>query len=66
MNKKGEKVVCEKYIKTSISLSIKQVENLLKKMKNSVCNILIDDITGTGFFCKIPLDNNTSIKTLIT
>ena len=57
----------ERNTRTSVSLTIKQMEKLLKKMKNSVCNILIDDDPkGTGFFCGIKLDNNKSIKTLIT
>ena len=55
----------ESFVKNSVYLTIGQIEKILKIMKNSVCNILIDNTEGTGFFGEIKLDNNKSIKTLI-
>ena len=56
----------ESFVKNSVYLTIGQIEKILKIMKNSVCKILIDNTEGTGFFGEIKLDNNKSIKTLIT
>ena len=54
----------ELYIRTSPVLTIEKTEFILKQMKYTVCKI--GNSNGTGFFCQIPLINNSSIKGLIT
>ena len=48
----------EKFVKkTPYQISLKGIEKILFQMKNCICKIFYDDETGTGFFCKIPLEN---------
>ena len=50
----------EKKIKGSpCYVSISGTETILNQMKNSICKIRINQTNGTGFFCKIPYENNT-------
>ena len=50
----------EKKIKgTPDYISISGTETILNQMKNSICKIKINQTNGTGFFCKIPYENNT-------
>lgn len=51
----------ESYIETSPLLTIDKVELILGQMYKAVCNIEIGNKKGTGFFCKIYLDNCTKI-----
>ena len=57
----------EKYIIGSpLPVSIKGTEIILDKMKTCICKILKDNgVKGTGFFCKIPYENNL-LSVLIT
>lgn len=58
----------EEYIEDSISeFEIEGVEQILFQMKYCICRIYKDKKRGTGFFCKIPLKNNTNfLPVLIT
>ena len=48
------------------SISLKGTEEIVEQMKKKVCKIFIgNDIKGTGFFCKIPYNNN-ELKVLMT
>jgi len=50
----------EKKIKNSPDyISISGTQTILNQMRNSICKIKINQINGTGFFCKIPYENNT-------
>ena len=50
----------EKKIKNSPDyVSISGMQTILNQMKNSICKIKINNINGTGFFCKIPYENKT-------
>ena len=50
----------EKIIRNSPGyISISCVETILNQMRNSICKIRINQTNGTGFFCKIPYENNT-------
>ena len=53
--------------KYPIQTSIEGTKKILNQMENCVCKIYkgIKE-KGTGFFCKIPLPDKTSIKVLIT
>ncbi len=57
----------EKYIIDSpLPVSIKGTEIILDQMKTCICKILKDNgVKGTGFFCKIPYENNL-LPVLIT
>ena len=57
----------EKYINDSpLPVSIKGTEIILDQMKTCICKILKDNaVKGTGFFCKIPYENNL-LPVLIT
>ena len=35
-------------------------EKIVDQMKNNVCKIKIENVQGTGFFCKIPFPNNSN------
>ena len=52
MNKNGEEVIYENFVKSSVYLNIEQIKNILQEMINGICCILIDNIAGTGFFAK--------------
>ena len=50
----------EKIIRNSPGyISISCIETILNQMRNSICKIRINQTNGTGFFCKIPYENNT-------
>ena len=56
----------EKIIRNSPGyISISCIETILNQMRNSICKIRINQTNGTGFFCKIPYENN-SINVLMT
>ena len=56
----------EKVIKNEIEpASLEVTENIIYQMKKCVCKIYINGITGTGFFAKIPY-NNELLNVLIT
>ena len=38
-----------------------QLYNMMEQMEKCICMIKIDNTNGTGFFCKIPLNNNNNI-----
>ena len=40
-------------------VSMSGTETILNQMKNCVCKIKINQLYGTGFFCKIPYKNET-------
>ena len=43
------------------------LEKIFKQMNNCICKIEIENMKGTGFFCKIPFPNlNNMIPVLIT
>lgn len=62
-----EDFIPEKYIEKSPSpISIEKMEKILFQMKNSICRIINNDgQKGTGFFCRIPYNDNL-IPFLIT
>jgi len=48
-------------------VSLESTEIIIKQMKKNIIKIHLDDGTkATGFFCKIPFNNNKEIKVLIT
>ena len=62
-------IIKEKYIRDSISeFGINGIEEILFQMKHCACKIYKSEkITGSGFFCSIPLGNkNDSLPVLIT
>ena len=38
-----------------------QLYNVMEQMEKCICMIKIDNTNGTGFFCKIPINNNNHI-----
>ena len=56
------------YIKgASDSISLEQIRKIDFQMTNCICNIIHNNITGTGFFCRIPFpDNYSLLPVLIT
>ena len=61
----------EKYIKLYPGpVSLQVTEQILEQMKKTICEICLRDegIKGSGFFCKIPFQNNNNnfITVLIT
>ena len=57
----------ERYLKGSVDpVNIKQTKKILNQMINSICKIKMGAYNGTGFFCKIKLDENTIINCLMT
>ena len=57
----------EKKIINSIDpASIQCTKIILEQMMKCVCKIKIKGMLGTGFFCKIPMENNIQIKCLLT
>ena len=50
-----------------VSISLEKTKIILEQMKKKVCKIKIGRNRGTGFFCKIPYqDNNNLLSVLIT
>ena len=59
--------IVEKFIKDSLSpVSIQTMEIILEQMMRCACKIKIKGTLGTGFFCKIPIENDTQINCLLT
>ena len=55
----------ENVIQTSQLLTMDDIQLIYTEMINSVCQIEIGNISGTGFFGLIPLDKNKNITVLI-
>ena len=56
----------ESFLKGSIKpVSIKETQFILEQMKTCVCKIHLGSKKGTGFFIKIPFQNQ-SLKVLMT
>ena len=54
-------------IKGSVDpVNIANTKEILNQMINSICKIKINNAIGTGFFCKIKLDENISMNFLMT
>ena len=47
-------------------VSISGTRKILDQLINCVCKIKVKGASGTGFFCKVPLGNNQTIKCLMT
>ena len=47
-------------------VTIEGANQILFQMSNCICKIRNNQRIGTGFFCKIPFNNNVKIKVLIT
>ena len=48
-------------------IKLECAEKILEQMKKNVCKIILDQIQGTGFFCKIPFpDHNKMLPVLFT
>ena len=64
----NENTIKEKYLNDSITpISIKGMEKITFQLKNCVCKILKkDNVKATGFFCKIPYQNNKLLTVLFT
>ena len=57
----------EKKIKGSADpVNILNTRRILNQMVNCICKIKIGGANGTGFFCRIPLDQNNNIICLLT
>ena len=61
-----EDTIKEKFITKAIEpVSLDSTEKIVYQMKKCVCKININGINGTGFFVKLPF-NNELIKVLMT
>ena len=47
-------------------VNIEGTKKILDQMTNCICKVKNNQLIGTGFFCKIPYNNNTKINVLIT
>ena len=47
-------------------VNIEGTKKILEQMTNCICKVKNNQLIGTGFFCKIPYQNNTKINVLIT
>ena len=48
-------------------IKLECAEKIIEQMKKNVCKIILDQMQGTGFFCKIPFpDHNNMLPVLIT
>ena len=47
-------------------VNIEGTKKILEQMTNCICKVKNNQLIGTGFFCKIPYNNNTKINVLIT
>ena len=57
------------YIEQSSNpISYEQTKKILEQMEKNICKIKVDinNNTGAGFFCKIPVNNNKKMPVLIT
>lgn len=49
------------------SLSLNQIEKIMQQLKNSICKIIKENYTGTGFICLLKSkDNKYRIPVLFT
>ena len=53
-------------IKGSPLINISTTKKILNQMMNCICKIKIKGANGTGFFCKVPLNENKNINCLMT
>ena len=57
----------EKQLKNSVEpVSILGTKTILNQMMNCICKIKMNNIYGTGFFCKIPFENDETKNFLMT
>ena len=62
-----EEEIKERIIESSLpSISIEGIINIENQMKNCICKINNGRSKGTGFFCKIPINDKDQIPMLIT
>ena len=47
-------------------VNISTTKKILNQMMNCICKIIINGAFGTGFFCKVPLNENKNINCLMT
>ena len=48
-------------------IKLECAEKIIEQMKKNVCKIILDQMQGTGFFCKIPFpDHNKMLPVLFT
>ena len=48
-------------------IKLECAEKIIEQMKKNICKIILDQMQGTGFFCKIPFpDHNNMLPVLIT
>ena len=67
LNSENEEYILEGKCGDSVDIGITMKTKLLKKAEKATCKINSTEITGTGFFCKIPFNNNKNIiKVLLT
>ncbi len=70
LNSDNEEYILEGKCGDSVDIGIKIEKKLLKKAEKATCKInsITNTVTtGTGFFCKIPFNNNKNIiKVLFT
>ena len=50
----------------NVSLSLKDMKIITAQMEKSVCKIILENKSGTGFFCSIPLGGSQKVLALIT
>jgi len=48
------------------SINLNELKRISNQMENCVCKIKKNGKEGTGFFCKIPIEEDTSLPVLIT
>ena len=53
-------------IKSSELISLSCSKKIVYQMMNCIAQIKLNGGKGTGFFCKIPLDENNNINCLMT
>ena len=47
-------------------VSLSGTKTILRQMKKCICTMKIENKVGTGFFCKIPVEKNKTMKCLMT
>ena len=51
---------------STIPISFENIEKILSQMKNCICKIYKNNgSTGSGFFCKIPYNNQSQLLTVL-
>ena len=57
----------EAYITSSPDfVDIASTRKILHQMSNCICQLKVDNVLGTGFFCKIPDGNKKTMNCLLT